>query len=218
MTNANPLPEIHLGQLLRTGQDAHLQGELTELRYEQGGEQVLTFTEPAPYRVDINGVGGDDFYLQGYFRPTLSTECARCLREVELPLDLKLGMLMRYDPSVEEPYIEEAESGEELLMFGDPVLDLSSFLAETALVSLPLVVLHDPECRGLCQVCGQDLNEGTCEHTAAVPIEAEQAAQRASSPDNPFAALRGLNLPDDEDDSGEPETKQATGNKKVVKS
>lgn len=197
MTDKTSLPELHLGQLLRTGQDAHAAGEVTELRYEQGGEQLLTFAEPAPYRVDINSVGGDDFYLQGYFRPTLQTECARCLRPVELPLDLKLGTLMRFDPSVETPYIEEAESGEELLMFGEPQLDLSGFLAETALVSVPLVVLHDPDCKGLCQVCGQDLNEGTCEHAAAVPVEAEEAAaQKRDDANNPFAALRGLNLPD----------------------
>ncbi|MDO4263221.1 MAG: YceD family protein [Deinococcus sp.] len=193
------LPEIHLGQLLRTSQDAHAEGQVTELRYEQGGEQVLTFAGPAPYRVDINSVGGDDFYLQGYFRPTLQTECARCLRPVKLPLDLKLGTLMRFDPAVDTPHIEEAESGEELLMFGEPLLDLSGFLAETALISVPLVVLHSPDCKGLCQVCGQDLNEGTCEHAAAVQIEAEEAAaQKRDDANNPFAALRGLNLPDED--------------------
>lgn len=198
MTDQTPLPQVHLGQLLRTGQDAHAEGEVQELRYEQGGPQVLTFAEPAPYRVDINGVGGDDFYLQGYFQPTLNTECARCLRPVELPLDLPLGMLMRFDPSVEQPYIEEAESGEELLMFGEPLLDLSGFLAETALISVPLVVLHSPDCKGLCQVCGQDLNEALCEHVAAVPIEDEAQARQilADAADSPFAALRGLDLPD----------------------
>ncbi|WP_261664907.1 YceD family protein [Deinococcus sp. Marseille-Q6407] len=195
-----PLPEIHLGQLLRTGQDAHAEGEVTELRYGQGGEQLLSFAEPAPYRVDINSVGGDDFYLQGYFRPTLQSECARCLRDVEVPLDLKLGMLMRFDPNVEVPYIEEAESGEELLMFGETRLDLSAFLAETALVSLPLVVLHDPDCKGLCQVCGQDLNEGTCEHMAAVPVENEHDLPHPAQADSPFAALRDLDLPDDDSD------------------
>lgn len=202
MTDMTSVPELHLGQLLRTGQDVHAEGQVTELRYKQGesGEQVLTFAAPAPYRVDINDVGGDDFYLQGYFRPILQTECARCLREVELPLDLKLGMLMRYDPSVDTPHIEEAESGEELLMFGEPQLDLSGFLAETALVNVPLVVLHDPACKGLCQVCGQDLNEGACEHAAAVPVEAEEAAmKKREDTNNPFAALRALDLPDEDD-------------------
>ncbi len=201
MADTNALPQIHLGALLRTGQDAHAEGEVTELEY--GGGEVLKFLEPAPYRVDINSVGGDDFYLQGYFRPTLQTECARCLRPVPLPLDLRLGMLMRFDPSVETPYIEEAESGEDLLMFGEPLLDLSEFLAETALVSVPLVVLHDPDCKGLCQVCGHDLNEGPCEHMAAVPIEDAEALHRMTSADNPFAALRGLDLPPDEEDEGD---------------
>lgn len=200
MTEQNHIPQLHLGALLRTGQDVHAEGEVTELRYGEGAQQVLTFTEPAPYRVDINAIGGDDFYLQGYFSPTIQSECARCLRPVEVPLDLTLGTLMRFDPAVEVPYLEEAESGEELLMFGEPQLDLSDFLAEVALVSMPLVVLHDPDCKGLCQVCGHDLNEGPCEHVAAVPIEDEAALQRMTAADNPFAALRGLDLPDPADD------------------
>ncbi|MFC6592260.1 hypothetical protein ACFP81_09790 [Deinococcus lacus] len=97
-------PHIHLGNLIRTLADAHAEGDVEELRYWQGGkEQVLRFAAPAHYRADVNTIGGDEMYLQGSFRPTLVMECARCLREVEVPLNLKLGTLMRYEPSSEPP-------------------------------------------------------------------------------------------------------------------
>ena len=67
-------------------------------------------------------------------------------------LELKLGTLMQYRPAVLEPFLEEAETGEELLVFGNPDLDLSSYLAEMTLLGSPLSVLHDPHCKGLCQV------------------------------------------------------------------
>lgn len=196
-------PLIHLGSLLRSSEDAHAAGELDHLNYEQGGQmQTLTFAEPAPYDIDVNSLGGNELYLQGSFEPTVSMECARCLRDVPVPLDLKLGTLMRYEPSAAAPYLEEAETGEEVLVFGDPNLDLSGYLAETTLLAAPLSVLHAPECRGLCQVCGHDLNDGPCEHMAAVPVEeidddlgiplgASHARQ------TPFAGLRDLDLPEE---------------------
>lgn len=197
----NDAPIIHLGALLRSGEDAHLEGEVAQLHYDQGGARTLKFTQPAPYRIDVNDIGGEDMYLQGRFQPTLELECARCLRPVEVPLDLDLGMILRYDHTAEEPYIDAAESGEELLLFGEPQLDLSSYLAETALVNTPLVVLHSPDCKGLCQVCGQDLNEALCEHVAIVPIEAEDVvAAQARQGNNPFAALQDLDLPEGNDD------------------
>ncbi|WP_295817000.1 YceD family protein [uncultured Deinococcus sp.] len=196
-------PRIHLGSLLRADEDAHADGVLDHLEYEQGGQtQTLTFAGEAPYDVDVNSLGGHEMYLQGSFEPTLVMDCARCLRPVEVPLEITLGTLLRYEPTADAPYLEEAESGEEVLVFGDPNLDLSAYLAETTLLAAPLSVLHDPACRGLCQVCGHDLNDGPCEHMAQVPVEEidddlgiPEGTTHAKQ--NPFAALADLKLPED---------------------
>lgn len=198
-------PRIHLGTLLRQMGDAEASGELTELRYEQGQEtQTMRFAEPAFYEVSVNALQGNEFWLQGSFEATLEMDCARCLRPVEVPIELKLGTLMRYDPAAQTPYLEEADTGEEILVFGDPDLDLSNYLAETTLLEAPLSVLHDDACRGLCQVCGHDLNDGPCEHSASVPIEDDserfleaQHEGKQHARQNPFTALRGLELPDE---------------------
>lgn len=199
----NDQPRIHLGSLLRSDADAHASGELDYLDYHQGNEaHTLKFAAPAEYSVDVNSLGGDEMYLQGTFSPTLVMECARCLRDVEVPLDIQLGTLMRFDPSVARPYLDEAESGEEILLFGEPDLDLSDYLAETALLSAPLSVLHAPDCKGLCQVCGHDLNEGPCEHMAQVPVEEIDddlgiPEGTVHAKQNPFAALKDLELPEE---------------------
>lgn len=196
-------PLIHLGALMRADEDAHAEGTLDHLQYEQGGvAHTLPFAEPAPFEVDVNSLGGSEMYLQGSFAPVLLMDCARCLREVEVPIEITLGTLLRYDPAADAPYLEEAETGEEVLVFGDPNLDLSAYLAETTLLAAPLSVLHDPECRGLCQVCGHDLNLGPCEHMAQVPVEEIDddlgiPAGSAHAKQNPFAALRDLKLPED---------------------
>ena len=190
-------PRINLASLLRAPGDLSVRGELDHLEYEQGGvRQRLDFGGPAPFQISVNTVGSEDFWLSGSFQPTLQLDCARCLRPTELPLSLKLGTLMRYLPSASAPHLEEGEGGEELLVFGDPNVDLSEYLAEATLMSAPLSVLHDPNCKGLCQVCGTDLNDHTCEHAAAVPIEdLPEAPLHARQ--TPFAALKDLQLPDD---------------------
>ena len=199
----NDQPRIHLGSLLRSSDDAHAAGELDHLDYWQGKQrQTLRFARPAKFRVDVNSLGNDEMYLQGTFAPTLIMECARCLRDVEVPLQLKLGTLLKYDPSVDIPYLDEAESGEEILMFGDPDLDLSGYLAETSLLAAPLSVLHAPDCKGLCQVCGHDLNEGPCEHMAQVPVEEIDdelgiPEGKVHAKQNPFAALKDLDVPEE---------------------
>ena len=197
-------PRIHLGSLLRSStEDAHVEGNLDHLQYEQGRTQhTLRFAEPAPFEVDVNALGTNEMYLQGTFEPVLVMECARCLREVHVPLEITLGTLLRYEPSVETPYLEEAETGEEMLVFGDPDLDLSAYLAETTLLGAPLSVLHDESCRGLCQVCGHDLNDGPCEHMAQVPVEEIDdelgiPAGSLHAKQNPFASLADLKLPEE---------------------
>ena len=54
------------------------------------------------------------------------------------------------------------------------------------------MVLCRPDCKGLCPVCGANLNHGDCGHAAQIEEE------RLSS--NPFAALRGLDLSDGADE------------------
>lgn len=197
MTNESPI--LNVARLLRSQGDVEVSGELSELRYEQGGEErSLRFAEPAPFQLAANTLGGDDLWLAGRFRPTLVMECGRCLRPVETPVSVKIGTLMRYDPAVTEPHLDEAESGEEVFVFGDPNIDLSALLAENTLIEAPAVVLHDPNCKGLCQVCGTDLNDTTCAHAAVVPIEAPgQTHELHLEEDSPFAKLRGLELPDE---------------------
>lgn len=198
-------PRIHLGSLLRREGDASASGELDHLDYRQGSEALsLSFAEPAPYEIDVNSLQGNEFWLQGSFEPTLVQECSRCLRPVEVPLSIDLGTLLQYRPSELEPFLEESEAGEEILVFGDPDLDLSNYLAEITIMSTPLSVLHDPGCKGLCQVCGHDLNDGPCAHSAAVPIESPHETELEAEHDgeqharqNPFAALQGLKLPEE---------------------
>ncbi len=93
--------------------------------------------------------------------PTL--ECSRCLRKFSSPVDaafnIELAPMSAQGTSSEHELVRgeldmEFYQGEEL----EPI----EFVREQLLIALPMVPLHDPGCKGLCSVCGTDLNEAEC--------------------------------------------------------
>ncbi len=86
----------------------------------------------------------------------LQTTCVRCLKSIFLPVDT----------GFEELYQFPSRSREEtdLLLPGDGYLDLTALYWEYLVLATPIKRLCKPDCKGLCVVCGADLNEMACEH------------------------------------------------------
>ena len=54
------------------------------------------------------------------------------------------------------------EDEEEFIVCGDYTLDLDELVAMDILLELPTRILCREDCKGLCNVCGQNLNTGSC--------------------------------------------------------
>jgi uncharacterized protein len=87
--------------------------------------------------------------LELAFDITLHGPCFRCLGDAELPLELGLREYQAEKPESED---EETE------YLADGQLDLSAWARDSIVLALPEQILHDPDCAGLCPVCGKDLN------------------------------------------------------------
>ncbi len=55
--------------------------------------------------------------------------------------------------------------------FDGKQIDLDPIVREQVLLALPVSVLHSEDCKGLCTVCGQDLNEKDCGHSGQKQID-----------------------------------------------
>jgi uncharacterized protein len=108
--------------------------------------------------------------VQGNFTGNAKQECVRCLSEYEQPLEWEFLELYAFDRK------SVTESG--LIVPEDAHIDLQPLVREFALLEFPIKPLCKPDCKGLCMVCGENLNEHDCGHR----------------PDNdsPFAALKQL--------------------------
>ncbi len=96
----------------------------------------------------------EGLYIQGELESAAALECVRCLTETIVSLDFTLDELFYYPPQSAPP--GENHVGE------DGMIDLAPLVRELSLLSRPIKVLCRPDCLGLCQECGANLNEGDC--------------------------------------------------------
>ena len=97
-------------------------------------------------------------------------ECVRCLDPFSQLLKWTVTDLYAFDKS------NITESG--LLVPEDGQIDLEPLLREYALLEVPISPVCKPDCKGLCPVCGENLNKTDCGHRPQA--------------NSPFAALKDL--------------------------
>ena len=56
----------------------------------------------------------------------------------------------------------ENEDNDDIIIVAGYTLDLFSLVRDDILLEMPIKHLCSEDCRGLCPVCGQNLNEGSC--------------------------------------------------------
>jgi len=96
--------------------------------------------------------------LQLKMRARISAECVRCLSEFEQPLQIDLTELYAFsDRSMSDSGLILPESG---------VINLAPLVREYMLLEVPINPLCRLDCKGLCPVCGENLNENP-EHNHA---------------------------------------------------
>jgi uncharacterized protein len=86
----------------------------------------------------------------------IAAECVRCLIEFQQPLEVDFSDLYAFTQA------SITESG--LLLPENGKLDLAPVVRDEMLLAVPISPLCRPTCKGLCPVCGENLNETTCHH------------------------------------------------------
>lgn len=96
--------------------------------------------------------------IQAAFSSSIAAECVRCLDEFDLPLQVDFSELYAFHTN------SVTESG--LIVPEDANIDLQPLLREYLLIEVPIKMVCRADCKGLCTVCGENLNHQTCEHQA----------------------------------------------------
>ena len=106
---------------------------------------------------------GKMVFAEGTVKISATLKCSRCLKDFSYPLDLTFsGEYTPTEVSDEEKEYELAENELNLDFYSNEEIDITELVTEQILLNVPMKPLCDPECPGICPVCGKDLNEGAC--------------------------------------------------------
>ena len=119
---------------------------------EQWGDRP--FAEPVQLEGYVQNRAGivTVHYTASYL---LSTACARCLDPVERRVrqDFDHTVVRKLNQQEDDDYI----------VCEDGILDLDLIAQDDILLELPIRMLCSEDCKGLCDICGCNLNEATCD-------------------------------------------------------
>jgi len=152
-----------------------------DLRPLLAGDKLLTFDYEVALDTDkidassyLYGVGfpspmkvrGEITNNAGYMRMQLSAsvdyqaECARCLKPVSGCFSLDLEKTVATKDMLGDTPEEDLD---DYVIIEDGFLEADEPLLEQLEMEFPLRFLCSDDCRGLCQRCGKNLNEGSCD-------------------------------------------------------
>jgi uncharacterized protein len=138
------------------------------------GSEVLRIEPGSPLDLDL----------------TLHGECARCLDPIEDSLTVELGELY-YHPDVRDRLVADGdEDAKDAPVVEGDDLDIETEVRDAVVLDLPFTPLCEPNCPGLCPVCGIHLRDAEEGHSHDVI-------------DPRWAKLEGLDLGDDASRGGE---------------
>lgn len=144
-------PEDSGGRFARTYESEQLSFDESELR----------LIEPVEVKGRIRRKNGE-VELSGELHTKGLVPCARCLKEVEIPIDVDFAE--RFAAAVSWRHEEQHELSKDDLNLGlvEEAIELDDVVKEEILLALPTQVLCDQNCKGICPGCGSDRNAGDC--------------------------------------------------------
>lgn len=114
-------------------------------------------TKKAPIDIKITNRENKRLLIQGEVDLKVSIPCSRCLEEV--PTDI--CFFIDKDLKLEGPVVIDEEMEETDYLIGLN-LDIDKLVYGEILVNWPMKVLCSEDCKGICKVCGMNLNKGNC--------------------------------------------------------
>ncbi len=136
-----------------------LRSQGTEFFFELGGEIPTQdiLGEPVSFEgVALSGTysaAGKSVLIAGQLTATAHARCARCLGSAQVVLKVPFREIFVQDGDPEDP---------DKFAFEGNSLDLSHLVLSLAVLDLPMRFVCGENCKGLCPVCGENLNKNHC--------------------------------------------------------
>jgi uncharacterized protein len=129
--------------------------EMEEIRLQSGTYPIIS---KEPVHVEVEHIRGKELLITAETRLSVMIPCDRCLEDVKR--EFELNCVKHVDVGLSDA--ELTEELDESNFIDGYHLDVDKLLFHEILSSWPTKVLCREDCKGLCNVCGQNLNTGSC--------------------------------------------------------
>lgn len=130
--------------------------EMSEFQYETFIYPILS---KDPLTLKIEHVKNKELLITGKGKLVLEIPCDRCLEPVKTELALDFSK----DVDLDVPDGEQPEALDETNYIDGYELDVEQLLRNEVLIGWPTKILCSDDCKGICNICGQNLNQGACD-------------------------------------------------------
>jgi uncharacterized protein len=125
-------------------------------------DQILGLDAPLRVRAKVSKAA-DKFLVHGTIRGGIRIRCDRCLEPFHRELESQFHVyLVVPREKADQEEIELLDEDMEVDFIRGDTIDLSDIVREQIYLSLPMRAICRESCRGLCPVCGANLNESSC--------------------------------------------------------
>jgi uncharacterized protein len=129
---------------------------------ERMGIDVIAIPAGSEIDVDVRlEAVAEGVLVSGTAAGTALGQCSRCLANVTEPVVARIRELFAYPDSTTAATTED----DEVPRLWDDLIDLEPLVRDEIVLSLPLVPLCRPDCRGLCPGCGERLDDLEPDHS-----------------------------------------------------
>jgi uncharacterized protein len=139
--------KIQVNRIPEEGLREHATYDPSKLDMER---QDIRLADPIEVDAVVNKTD-DELLVEVDIECSMRMECARCLEQFETVL--RTDALFNYEVKPSD------------------IIDITDDVRQEIILGYPMIPVCRSDCRGLCRICGQNLNQGGCAHQGAAPAE-----------------------------------------------
>ena len=141
-------------------EEAEFDIDMTAFESERGSFPIV---EKTPLKLRAVNDGKGRVLLKGHGTFTQRMCCDRCLKEVSVIIEPDISRKLA------SPDVLSEDDDTDCMDDCQFQVNIETLVYNELLMNQPEKVLCKPDCKGICPVCGRDLNEGECGCDTFVP-------------------------------------------------
>ncbi len=135
--------------------DNLINGESRDISFSENVKVPDDYSVNGDAFIDVSGnISNNEgkFHFCGKVLAKMNFNCDLCLR----PFDTEIVF------DIDEIFCKEADDESDFWSFSDKVIDLEPAILSNILLNIPMKAVCSDDCKGLCSICGHNLNDGDC--------------------------------------------------------